>query len=209
MVVRVEPVGIQKVLEIPAYKAYALKGRPALDAVRQAQQFLPEQGDDATRAWLLCLEAEQLAKLGDRQAVERLRQAEEAFHRARPHRERAWTRFLDEGRMAAFQLSTHVRLGDEAHVVSATQRTLGSIDQKRTAIIHTDVAQAQFQIGDSTAGVTYARRALESAQRTESTWGLQHLGSIEKTLASQRDHGARELLGDLLSKRHALGSSPA
>ncbi|MFI7617179.1 hypothetical protein ACIBP6_38730 [Nonomuraea terrae] len=115
--------------------------------------------------------------------------------------------------MAAFQLSTHVRLGDEAHVVSATQRALGSIDQhtdqKRTAIIYTDVEQAQFQIGDSTAGVIYARRALESAQRTESTWGLQHLGTIEKTLASQLNHVARELLGDLISKRRALGSSPA
>ncbi|WP_177240616.1 hypothetical protein [Nonomuraea wenchangensis] len=88
-----------------ACHSYALEGRAALEAVRRAQQFLPAQGDDATRAWLLCLEAEYLAGLGDRQAAERLQQAEDAFHRPRPHRERAWTRFLDTGRMAAFQLS--------------------------------------------------------------------------------------------------------
>ncbi|MFI7449996.1 hypothetical protein ACIBQX_21080 [Nonomuraea sp. NPDC049714] len=55
----------------------------------------------------------------------------------------------------------------------------------------------------------YARRALESAQRTESTWGLQHLGAVEKTLATQQDPVARELLGDLISTRRTLGSSPA
>ncbi|MEV5555817.1 helix-turn-helix transcriptional regulator [Nonomuraea wenchangensis] len=196
-----------------AYRSYASEGRAALEAVQRAQQFLPAQGDDATRAWLLCLEAEHLAGLGDRQAVERLRQAEEAFDRARPHRERAWTRFLDTGRMAAFQLSVHVRLGDERQVTAAGQQALTSVDgdggHKRIAVIYADIAQAQFQIGDIPTGVTYARRALDAAQRTESTWGLQHLSNVEKALTGQRDPAARQLLGDLISTRRALGSSPA
>ncbi|MEV4080068.1 helix-turn-helix transcriptional regulator [Nonomuraea fuscirosea] len=167
-----------------AYRAYALEGRPALEVVRQAQQFLPTQGDDATRAWLLCLEAERLATLGDRHAVERLRQAEEAFDHSRPHRERAWTRFLDAGRMAAFQLSVHVRLGDEQRVIAAGQHALGSVgedaDHKRIAVIYADVAQAQFQIGDIPTGITYARQALESVacQKDGTTWlprGRDHL----------------------------------
>ncbi|MEO3875698.1 helix-turn-helix domain-containing protein [Nonomuraea sp. B12E4] len=196
-----------------AYRSYAREGRAALETVRQAQQFLPAHGDDATRAWLLCLEAEHLATMGDRQAAERLRQAEEAFDRARPHRERAWTRFLDAGRMAAFQLSVHVRLSDEQQVSAAGQHALSSVDEdgdhKRIAVIYADVAQAQFQIGDISTGVTYARRALDAAQRTESTWGLQHLGNVEKALASQQDPAARELLGDLIFTRRTLGSSPA
>lgn len=196
-----------------AYRSYMQEGRAALEAVRHAQQFLPAQGDDATRAWLLCLEAEHLATFGDRQAGERLRQAEEAFDRSRPHRERAWTRFLDAGRMAAFRLSVQVRLGDERQVIAAGQQALSSVDEdgdhKRIAVIYADVAQAQFQIGDIPTGITYARRALESAQRSESTWGLQHLGTVEKTLAGQQDPGARELLGDLIATRRTLGSSPA
>lgn len=196
-----------------AYKSYALEGVPALQAVRQAQTFLPARGDDATRAWLFSREAEELAGLGDRQAVELLHCAEEAFDRAQPHRERAWTRFLDAGRMAAFQLSTYVRLSDERHVLEAGQAPLDSIgqktDHKRAAVIYTDVAKAQFQLGDTAEGVAYARRALEAAQRTESTWGLQHLLTIEKALADQQDHAARELLGDLIATRRGLGPSPA
>ncbi|MBT2235137.1 helix-turn-helix domain-containing protein [Nonomuraea sp. NEAU-A123] len=196
-----------------AYRSYAVEGNAALQLVRQAQQFLPAQGDDATRAWLLSREAEELAALGDRHAIQLLHRAEEVYSGARPHRERAWTRFLDPGRMAAFQLSTYVRLGDERRVIDAGQAALGSIsqdtDQKRSAVIYTDVAQAQFQLGDTTQGLTYARRALESAQRSESTWGLQHLATIEKTLAAQKDHAARELLSDLTSTRWTRGSSPA
>ncbi|SET62599.1 hypothetical protein [Nonomuraea wenchangensis] len=85
----------------------------------------------------------------------------------------------------------------------------GDGDHKRIAVIYADIAQAQLQIGDIPTGVTYARRALDAAQRTESTWGLQHLGNVEKTLTGQRDPAARELLGDLISTRRALGSSPA
>ncbi|MEU6725950.1 hypothetical protein ABZ917_19790 [Nonomuraea wenchangensis] len=115
--------------------------------------------------------------------------------------------------MAAFQLSVHVRLGDEQQVTAAGQQALSSVDgdgdHKRLAVIYADIAQAQFQIGDIPTGVTYARRALDAAQRTESTWGLQHLGNVEKALTGQRDPAARELLGDLISTRRALGLSPA
>ncbi|MFI7539208.1 XRE family transcriptional regulator [Streptosporangium sp. NPDC049376] len=196
-----------------AYKSYAVQGRAAHEAVRHAQQFLPAHGDDATRAWLLSRQAEELAALGDRRAVSLLHQAEDAYSRARPHRERAWTRFLDAGRMAAFHLSTYVRLGDDHRVIEAGQAALSAVaqdtDHKKVAVVYADIAQAQLQIGDVTEGVTYARRALESARRSESTWGLQHLATVEKTLAVQKDQAARELLGDITSTRRALGTSPA
>ncbi|WP_226873674.1 hypothetical protein [Microbispora sitophila] len=196
-----------------AYRSYATTGPEAVEHIRHAQQFLPAEGDDATRAWLLAREAEELAALGDGQAVELLQRAEEAHTRARPHRERAWTRFLDAGRIAAFQLSTYVRLGDEQHVTEAGQAALAALgqdeDQKRVSVVYTDIAQAQLQIGDVTEGVTYARRALEAAHRTESTWGMQHLTKVEKALAARPDHAARELLGDIRATRRALGPSPA
>ncbi|MFI6899612.1 hypothetical protein ACIBKY_00045 [Nonomuraea sp. NPDC050394] len=98
-------------------------------------------------------------------------------------------------------------------MIEAGQAALDSIgrdtDHKRAAVIYADVAQSQFQIGDVAEGVAYARRALESAQRTESTWGLRHLTTVEKTLAGQQDQAARELLGDLIATRLALGTSPS
>ncbi|MFI7452213.1 hypothetical protein ACIBQX_32280 [Nonomuraea sp. NPDC049714] len=75
-------------------------------------------------------------------------------------------------------------------MIAAGQQALSSVgedaDPKRIAAIYADIAQAQFQIGDIHTGITYARRALESAQRIESTWGLRHLGAVEKTLATCR-----------------------
>ncbi|WP_434093923.1 hypothetical protein [Nonomuraea pusilla] len=115
--------------------------------------------------------------------------------------------------MAAFQLSTYVALGDERHVLQAGQTALDSIgeksDRKRAAVIYADIAKARFRLGDTGEGVAYARRALEAAQRTESTWGLQHLATIETTLAGQHDQAARELLGDLIATRRGAGTSPA
>jgi transcriptional regulator with XRE-family HTH domain/tetratricopeptide (TPR) repeat protein len=196
-----------------AYRSYAADGPAAYEAIRRAQQFLPAQGDDATRAWLLSREAEELAALGDRRAIDLIHQAEDAYTRARPHRERAWTRFLDAGRMAAFRLSTYLRLGDEPKVIEAGQAALAAIaqdtDQKKTAVIYADIAQAQLQLGDITQGLTYARRALESAQRSESTWGLQHLANVEKVLVARPDRAAKELLGDIAATRRNLGTSPA
>ncbi|GIH65411.1 hypothetical protein Msi02_62280 [Microbispora siamensis] len=82
-------------------------------------------------------------------------------------------------------------------------------DQKRVSVVYADIAQAQLQLGDVTEGITYARRALEAAQRTESTWGMQHLAKVEKALAARPDYAARELLGDIRATRLALGPSPA
>jgi hypothetical protein len=196
-----------------AYKSYAVSGPEAVEQIQQARKFLPQQGDDATRAWLLAREAEELAALGDRAAIKLLNQAEEAHSRARPHRERAWTRFLDAGRMAAFQLSTYVRLGDEQRVIEAGEAALMAVAQdkerKRVSVVYADIAQAQLQIGDVTEGVAYARRALEAAQRTESTWGMQHLAKVEKALATRPDQAARDLLGDIRSTRRSLGPSLA
>ncbi len=142
-----------------------------------------------------------------------LHQAEEAYGRARPHRERAWTRFLDAGRMAAFQLSTYVRLGDEHHVIEAGQTALSAVGQesghKKAAIVYADIAQTQLQIGDIAEGITYARRALASAQRSESTWGIQYLATMEKALEPHTDQAVRELLGDIAATRRNAGPSPA
>ncbi|MGW4412943.1 helix-turn-helix domain-containing protein [Nonomuraea sp. NPDC004702] len=195
-----------------AYKSYALQGVSALKAIQRAKTYLPPHGDNATRAWLLSREAEELAALGDHGAIQLLRQAEEAFDHAQPHRERAWTRFLDTERMTAFRLSTHLLLGQERHALQAGQSALDSIghdtSHKRAAIIYTDMAKAQFQLGDITEAITHARRALDTARRAESTWGLQHLATIEKTLAGQRDPSARELLGDLIATRRDTGPPP-
>jgi hypothetical protein len=111
--------------------------------------------------------------------------------------------------MAAFQLSTYVRLGDEHHVIETGQATLSAVAQgrehKKAAIVYADITQAQLQIGDIAKGVTYARRALEAAQRSESTWGIQHLATVEKALAPHSDHTVREDGPERPESRRAAG----
>ncbi|MEV8639449.1 hypothetical protein AB0395_48190 [Streptosporangium sp. NPDC051023] len=97
-------------------------------------------------------------------------------------------------------------------MIEAGQAALSAIgqdsDHKKAAVVYADIAQAQLQLGDIAEGVTYARRALESAQRSESTWGLQHLTTVEKALASHQDQAARALVGDITATRRSLGTSP-
>ena len=116
-------------------------------------------------------------------------------------------------RWTTLRAQTYVRLGDEHHVIEAGQTALSAVaqgsDHKKAAIVYADIAQAQLQIGDIAEGVTYARRALEAAQRSESTWGIQHLATVEKALAPHSDHTVRELLGDIAATRRNEGSSPA
>jgi hypothetical protein len=102
------------------YRSYATSGPSAHEDARrmliEARRALPDNGEDATRAWVLGREAEEAAALGDSTAKDLIKQAAEAFQRARPQVERPWTRFLDETRINALGLSTYTRLGDEQKV---------------------------------------------------------------------------------------------
>ncbi|MEV0161060.1 helix-turn-helix domain-containing protein [Nonomuraea fuscirosea] len=191
-----------------AYRSYAVRGAPAVQNIRLAQQHLPAQGDNATRAWLLAREAEELAGLGDRQALMRLEQAREAYGQARPQRERAWTRFLDSGRMAAYRLSTYVNLGDEDRVIDEGQAALYALsheaDHKKIAAVHADIAAAQLRIGDLNEGITSGHRALETAQRTESRWAFQQLAAVENALSGKRDASACDLLAAINAAHRSL-----
>ncbi|GAA2890217.1 hypothetical protein [Nonomuraea rubra] len=105
------------------------------------------------------------ADLGDRQALNRLEQARDVYAEARPQRERAWTRFLDPARMAAYRLSTYVNLGDENRVITEGQAALNALSYETD---HKKIAATQPRIGDLNEGITSGRQALEIAQRTES-----------------------------------------
>ncbi|MFC4589333.1 helix-turn-helix domain-containing protein [Sphaerisporangium corydalis] len=194
-----------------AYQAYTVSGRDAYEQIQHAKEFLPTRGEDATRAWLLYREAEEVAALGDRRSLDVLQQAEEVYTRARPHREHAWTRFLDVGRVAAFRLSIYVGLGDERRVTEAGQEALSAVasdsEGKRVSVIYADIAQGQFKLGNHSEGLSFARRALKSVRHTESNWGLRHLATLERALTGRRDQASQELLQEIAATRQDRSSS--
>src|SRR5260370_33638905 len=92
-----------------------------------ARQCLPEDGEYATRAWVTGREAEEAAAIGDPAAKDLIERAVDAFERARPQKERPWTRFLDEPRMTAMELSTYTRLGNEQKVHALAHHLLSTV----------------------------------------------------------------------------------
>ena len=113
------------------FRSYATSGPTAHEDARrllaEARECLPETGENATRAWVLGREAEEAAALGDSAAKNLIKQADEAFHHARPQKERPWTRFLDETRMGALALSTYTRLGNEQRVHALADDLLATV----------------------------------------------------------------------------------
>jgi hypothetical protein len=192
------------------YRSYATSGPSAHEDARrllaEARECLPETGENATRAWVLGREAEEAAAIGDRAAKDLIDRATEAFHEARPQKERPWTRFLDETRMDSLALSTHTRLGDEQRVHALANDLLATVTpaSKRAALINADVGIASIRLGDVTSAISYGRRSLEAVRTSETTFGLWRLEELARALA--QEPRARDLRGEIKQTRRALAS---
>jgi transcriptional regulator with XRE-family HTH domain len=192
------------------YRSYATSGPTAHEDARrllaEARACLPETGENATRAWVLGREAEEAAATGDLTANDLIKHAAEAFHQARPQKERPWTRFLDETRLNALALSTHTRLGNEQQVQNLTSDLLATVTpaSKRAALINADVGIAAIRLGDTASAITYGRRSLEAVRSSETSFGLWRLEELARALA--QEPRARDLRGDIKQTRRTLAS---
>jgi hypothetical protein len=192
------------------FRSYATSGPDAHEQARrllaQARTYLPGRGEDATRAWVMAREAEEASAVGDLAAKDLINQAVEAFHRSRPQKERPWTRFLDEPRMTALELSTYTRLGNERKVHELAHDLLATVTpaSKRAALINADVGIAAARLGDTRSGISYGRRSLEAVRESETSFGLWRLEELAKALAEEPR--ARELRAEIRQTRRALAS---
>jgi len=192
------------------FRSYATSGLAAHEDARrlltEARRCLPDSGEDATRAWVLGREAEEAAAIGDPAASDLIRQAGEAFERARPQRERPWTRFLDQTRMNALELSTYTRLGNEQRVHDLADDLLATVTpaSKRAALINADVGIASIRLGDINSGISYGRRSLDAVRASETSFGLWRLEELARALA--QEPRARDLRAEIKQTRRALAS---
>lgn len=172
----------------------------------QARECLPGRGEDATRAFVLGREAEEAAAIGDKAAKDLIKQAAEAFARARPQHERPSIRFLDQTRMSALELSTYTRLGDEQKVHGLTEDLLATITpaSKRAALVYADVGIAAVRLGDVSNGISYGRLSLEAARASEARSRLGRLDELAQALAQEPK--ARELRAEIRQAHQALAS---
>ncbi len=192
------------------FRSYNTSGPTAHEDARklltEARRCLPDTGEDATRAWVLGREAEEAAAIGDPAADDLIKQAAEAFDRARPQKERPWTRFLDQTRMNALELATYTRLGNEQKVHDLAGDLLATVTpaSKRAALINADVGIASIRLGDVNSGISYGRRSLEAVKTSETSFGLWRLEELARALAQEPK--ARELRAEIRQTRRTLAS---
>lgn len=192
------------------YRSYATSGPNAHHDARRlladARECLPEDGENATRAWVMGREAEEAAAIGDPAAQDLIARAVEAFEQARPQKERPWTRFLDEPRMTAMELSTYTRLGNEQKVHALADNLLSTVmpASKRAALINADVGIASVHLGDVASGINYGHRSLDAVRASETSFGLWRLEDLARALA--QEPRARELCTEIKQARLALAS---
>jgi transcriptional regulator with XRE-family HTH domain len=192
------------------YRSYATSGPAAHEDARrllaEARECLPEDGENATRAWVMGREAEEAAAIGDPAAKNLIKQADEAFQSARPQKERPWTRFLDETRMDALALSTYTRLGNEQRVHALADDLLATVTpaSKRAALINADVGLAAMRLGDLAGSLAYGQRSLEAVRASETSFGLWRLEELARALA--QEPRARDLRTAIKQARRALAS---
>lgn len=192
------------------YRSYSTSGPTAHEDARrllvEAGRCLPSKGEDATRAWVLGREAEEAAAISDPGSGDLIKRAADAFYRSRPQVERPWTRFLDETRMNAMELSTYTRLGNEQKVHELSDNLLATVTpaSKRAALINADVGLAAVRLGDVGSGISYGQRSIDAVRASETSFGLWRLEELAKALANEAK--AREFCHDVKQIRRSLSS---
>ncbi|WP_258945790.1 helix-turn-helix domain-containing protein [Actinomadura luteofluorescens] len=181
----------------------------ALRALERAGDLLPDEGESATRAWLLGRRAEEAAALGDSSAHGLIEKASDLMVDAHPQAERSWTRCLESPRFSHQRLTVATRLGDEHAVYEEIEHMVTSaVDpaQKKTGRMLASVGLALTAIGDAEEGVRFGERAIEAVRVSRATYAMNRLNELGSALQGHSSARARDLRAAIGVTRRELGS---
>jgi transcriptional regulator with XRE-family HTH domain len=169
----------------------------------EAVQFLADarnhvRGSAATtQAWVSARQAEEAARIGDRETAERaLEQAFTAYDYARPHSERSWTRFFGASRLGSLAVSSYGRLGHRETDTLATSllASLSPTETKVRALVIADLALSATRRADIDRADGLANEALPLAIRTEASLAQDRLWELTEALPQHNGKGTAEAL---------------
>jgi hypothetical protein len=192
--------------------------RTARQRLADAGHALPQRGDLATRAWLLGREAEELAAMGDPAAKDLIEQASDLLMRARPLRERSWTRCLEPPYLDHMRLTVATRLTDKANIykyIGDLTALTNDPTPKKNGRELANVGLALVAVGEVHEGIHAGQRSLEAIQRTRAKYALGRLTQLGAALieagprARDLREGIRTTRQQLLSPRSPTASAPA
>jgi tetratricopeptide (TPR) repeat protein len=167
------------------YGSYAVPAPRAREMLSEAQRQVRGPGYATASAWLAAREAEEAARLGDREgAVRCLERAHTAFEYANPAAEQAWVRFFRRARLGSMAIYTYSQIGHPelgAAVVDALA-ALGDDEAKIRCSVLGDGALGWLAVGDVDQAVEVGGRALAATVEDDTTMGRTRLAALAQQL---------------------------
>lgn len=176
------------------YGSYAAPADRARTMLADAQEHVRGPGYATARAWLSAREAEEAARLGDRDgALRAIERAHTAFDYADPEAEQAWVRFFRRARLGSMAISAYSRIGhpELSQIIAEALSELGDDDAKIRCSVLGDAALGWLAAGDAEQAVEVGGRALTATVEDDTTMGRDRLAALAGQLPDAAD--ARDL----------------
>lgn len=167
------------------YSSYGVPADAAAGMLAEAQRHVRGPGYATAAAWLTAREAEERARLGDREgAVRALDRARTAFEYANPAAEQAWVAFFRRSRLGSMAVSTYSRLKhpELADAIVEALAALGDDDTKIRCSVLGDSAIGALAAGDVDQAVELGERALAATVEDDTTMGRTRLAALAQQL---------------------------
>ena len=178
----------------PARALMARAHRVAHGAVTATQQ-----------SWMLAVEAEVEAKLGNPDQAASLISRSEAALQTEPDQAPQWLDFFDEARLASFKGFCHLSTGRPqlaARALEQTLRTLPATAVKQRSIALADLAQARIQQGELDESVRLLDGAISTLRENWYATGVERVDGVRRSLAAH--NAPARALAPLTESRHCL-----
>ena len=160
------------------------------------------------RSWMLAVEAEVEAKLGNPdQAASLISRSETALH-ADSGPAPQWLDYFDAVRLAGFKGYCHLSTGRPqlaARALEQTLRTLPESALKQRSIALADLAQARIQQGELDESVRLLDGAISTLRENWYATGVERVDGVRRSLAAH--NAPARALAPLTESRHCLESA--
>ena len=167
------------------YGSYAVPADRARSMLADAQQQVRGPGYATARAWLSAREAEEAARLGDRDgALRAIERAQTAFDYANPEAEQAWVRFFRRARLGSMAISAYSQIGhpELAAIITDALAALGDDEAKIRCSVLGDSALGWLAAGDAEQAVEVGTRTLAATVEDDTTMGWTRLAALAEQL---------------------------
>ena len=187
---------------VPAFAGIA---GPARAMMARAHRAAHGAVSATQRSWMLAVEAEVEARLGNPdQAVSLISRSESALY-AESGPVPQWLDYFDASRLASFKGYCHLSTGRPQLAARTLEQTLRSLPvngAKQRSIVLADLAQARIQQGELDESVRLVGSAISALRENWYATGVERVDAVRRSLAAH--NAPSRSLAPLTESRHCL-----